>query len=495
MLRRFGWFGIVAAICLPVAVLATGVQLPYLDGPAGAPRPADVPDGDTEMAWLHTSTNGTTWERFVSGVVRAQSPDCGLTVDDTHAFSESTTGVPEVVVSRADRPGKLRIRWYKLTTDATTAHWVAALASRSPAPVALIGGGSSDRAADLAHALDARTDWRGVRPLLFMTTATADELSAADGSDATTRLIDVYDDRSFRFCFTNRQMAEAVVDFVLRGRGRRADTGGVGPPLVLSAVWLDDPFSTDLHARFLAALGPTAKPRTWEIPFSVGGFNLPNAYEMLAADGILAAARADPARPVLLVLPTVTQPARRLLRALIQAEPGLRDRLTVATGDGISVNALYRDGAFTWPVHALPVPLVLFTHSDPVAWDTPGGPAVPLGYELRPPNSTEEVRLFTEMTRVMCGAAFADPAGFPDAPELARRLHATTPPFFDDSGERRAGEGEHVVLLKPSAAGAPAEALLEVYRRSDGGGWRRVNSFPIDQRRRLPAGPPEPPRD
>jgi hypothetical protein len=29
-----------------------------------------VPPGDQEIAWIHTTTNGTTWERFVTGLKR-----------------------------------------------------------------------------------------------------------------------------------------------------------------------------------------------------------------------------------------------------------------------------------------------------------------------------------------------------------------------------------------------------------------------------------------
>lgn len=518
MLARFGWFFLVTAICLPVAVLATGVRIPGIDRPAGRPRPASVPSGDIEMAWLHTSTNGPTWERFVYGLVRTQLTVPGLTVDDSNAFNETTTAVPEVVFSMADRPGKLRVRWYKLTTDATTDHWVNALAERDPAPVALIGGGSSDRAADLARAMNRRKDWAGERPLLFITTATADELEPGpdDASDlraAAQNLIDVYDDLSFRFCFTNRQMAEAVIDFTEHNPERLATPsqqafGGVAsavalharlsaPPKVLSVVWKDDPFSTDLHDRFGDALRGKLPRETWEVRYSIGSFATPNFYEARTAESILAVCRDNPTRRILLILPTVTQPARRLLRALVEGEPRLRDRLVVVTGDGIPVNAFTRDGQFAWPVHALPVPVVLFTHNDPAGWDAPGSPAPP-GYELRPPNTTEEVLHFARLGRILVEGVFGlggtpgvgSPAG---SAELCRRLHARSPAFFEPSGERRGGSGEYVVVLRPNPPesgphGLP-EATLDIYRRSTHRGWEKVNTLDIDQRRAKPNGP------
>src|SRR4051812_7302040 len=68
-----------------------------------------VPDGDQEIAWFHTSTSGASWERFVVGIQRAQRDMPGLQVDDTSAFLEHTTSVPEVVLSWKNQPGKLRI--------------------------------------------------------------------------------------------------------------------------------------------------------------------------------------------------------------------------------------------------------------------------------------------------------------------------------------------------------------------------------------------------
>src|SRR5581483_1553891 len=92
-------------------------------------------------------------------------------------------------------------------------------------------------------------------------------------------LMDVYPSRSFRFCFTNQQMAQAVVDFVWS----QPDLAPYGNPLLaLSAVpaaavdpwmvlgplaahaqeshpsaaaleWDDDPYSIDLSNQFKVA--------------------------------------------------------------------------------------------------------------------------------------------------------------------------------------------------------------------------------------------------
>src|SRR5205085_3296861 len=94
-----------------------------------------------------------------------------------------------------------------------------------------------------------------------------------------TPLMDVYPGRSFRFCFTNRQMAEAVVDFLwsqpdLRPHGdprpalaavpqAAADPWGAAAQAAAQAVecapeaaaleWDDDPYSIDLSNQFQQA--------------------------------------------------------------------------------------------------------------------------------------------------------------------------------------------------------------------------------------------------
>ncbi|OWK36358.1 hypothetical protein FRUB_08921 [Fimbriiglobus ruber] len=533
--------------------MAFGVPIPFLDSPQGLPVPLPVPDGDQEMAWLHTSTSGMTWERFVCGVERAQTAIPGLRVDDSGAFVDQTTTAPEVVVSMDGRPGKLRIRWYKLTAGASTAHWVKALAKRETPPLALIGGGSSDRVVDLARALEAQTEWHGDRPLLLITTATADEVLADtdDGGDdlrpRTKNLLDVYDDRSFRFCFTNRQMAESVLDFVWANPALRPQIASDVAPLaicsaaaaarpirtslapppqhVFGVFWQDDPYSTDLYWQFRQALSKQLGPpgtnpmrvinespvefSSWELRYSVGGFSRPNLYEAQAVESLLHELNKLPPQRSLLVLPTVTQPARRFLRALTDAAPRIGNRLVAVTGDGIPVNAIYRDGEFAWPVRELSVPLVLFTHNSPVGWDGPNKAPPPPGYELYPPNSTEEVLHFSRLTRVVAEACYPRPGDGPEVPtrdglvsranDLAARFHGRTVPFFDANGDRLSGTNEYIVVVWPQVedeAGAPGrpDATMEVYRRGVDHLWQHVKTVEILPRRQTSANPADPAR-
>jgi hypothetical protein len=164
------------------------------------------------------------------------------------------------------------------------------------------------------------------------------------------------------------------------------------------------------------------------------------------------------------------------------------------TGDGISVNTFFRDRDFAWPVRSIPVPVVLFTHADPFAWDVSGGSPPPRGYELRPPepnqarSSTEDIQHFTRLTRIVASALFPDGgreiAHTPDA--LASSLKGLKPVFFDNEGNRRSGTGEHVVVLRPMPRdsaphdGVHTDAVLEVYvRQGEDRKWTQLHAQPL----------------
>src|SRR5262245_51372559 len=129
---RREWGGLLAAVAGGVAI---GV-LAWLSAPGTAEEPLAVPGGDQEIAWLHTPTSFEAWENFVWAAKRAEMahPDGppGLQVDDSGAFPEKTTAIPEIVIRRAGFAGALRIRWYKTTDRKTQEAWVAALAKRDP---------------------------------------------------------------------------------------------------------------------------------------------------------------------------------------------------------------------------------------------------------------------------------------------------------------------------------------------------------------------------
>src|SRR5262245_3004888 len=86
--------------------------------------PPPVPFGDREGAWIHAATSGSAWERFVAGVHRARREWPRLTVDDSRAFQDQTTAVPEVVLGVEGSSARIHVRWYKLTSATDSAYWV-----------------------------------------------------------------------------------------------------------------------------------------------------------------------------------------------------------------------------------------------------------------------------------------------------------------------------------------------------------------------------------
>src|SRR2546421_6847314 len=119
-------------ILIPVVVAAVAFGL---WGTSGATHPPGVPEGDQEIAWIHAATSGSSWERFVAGVHRAARDWPGLQVDDTRAFLDQTTATPEVVLGLDGCPGRLHLRWYKLSSGSGSADWVARLAARPTPPL------------------------------------------------------------------------------------------------------------------------------------------------------------------------------------------------------------------------------------------------------------------------------------------------------------------------------------------------------------------------
>ena len=496
---RYWWWALAV-----LGLIAAGVVAARLDwfraAPAGA-APLSVPAGDEEIAWLHNPTSYESWENFVAGVKRAEmeseSGPAGLKVDVSGAYPDRTTAVPEIIVTRAGYSGGVRIRWYKVTDEANQEAWVTALAARDRAPIAVLGGWSSDRAKELADAMR-EAPWRGERPLLLISQATADEVyRAAESYPAgyvPPQLIKLYD-RSFRFCFTNKQMAEAVTDYVFSDPALRPGPppAAEAPPLPGFAIaWEDDDYSVDLSRQFRREISKRGEepgaPRIGMIldtvPFSIGRLNRPNAREAAVAGEILRQLPAPGSRTVL-VLPTVSAPARRTLRALVQGNPGIGKQLVAITGDGISVNTFYRDRDFAWPVRSLPVPVVLFTHADPFAWDEAGGRIPPRDYAIHPPatgqarSTTEDIQHFTRVARIVAAGLF--PAGSREAAHSPDAVSATLRglKFFDDDGNRRSGTGEHVVVLRPTPPSEAADgriqtdAVLEVYVREAAGEGRK----------------------
>jgi hypothetical protein len=233
------------------------------------PQPSPVAEGEYEIVWLYGATNVAPWERFVAAVERAkkqlQDDFPGLEAQTEGAFPEQTTAVPEVALYWPKAKKRLVFRWYKLTSDWKTRDWVDALTHRQPPPLAIIGGNTSDGARDLAYRLKQLSAElpAAARPLLLLTTATADEVAPEEGVEDPGKfladhvgprpvpLTGVYPERTFRFCFTNAQMAAAVTQFIASRDDLRPDSD----PYYL-VKWEDDAYSRDLMEKgFWNALG------------------------------------------------------------------------------------------------------------------------------------------------------------------------------------------------------------------------------------------------
>ena len=109
---------------------------------------------------------------------------------------------------------------------------------------------------------------------------------------------------------------------------------------------------------------------------------------------------------------------------------------------------------------------------------------------------TAAIRLYTRLTRVVASGAFPDGESeltlSPD--RLDERLRSLRPAFFDRSGDRLGGTGEHVVVLRPTFAAETTrsrqpDGVLEVYSRQAGrADWVRVHTRPLS---RVEGGPQE----
>ena len=470
------------------AILVIGAAALILRSPPAQPRPTPSPvaQGDREIVWLYTATNASSWERFVAAVRRAgarlQADHPGLqTQIGDAAFPKQTTAVPEVALTLPGPGPRLVFRWYKLTSDWKTRDWVEALLKRRPPPLAIIGGSSSDGARELAWQLQKQSaDMpERERPLLLLTTATADRVTnPEDPADSEgVDLTRVYPDRTFRFCFSNKQMAAAMMRFLWSQDDLRPDAN---PAHMVQ--WDDDSYSHDLTDGFLGALPPTAGlPNPKRIASSVGSFLTPNRYEDDVVDQVLQDLeqnREHQRRP-LLVVTGQSAPSRRFLRELARTSPAQTRRLVVATGDAVSFNTVYRDRRVTWPIQDLPFPFVFFCHFNPIDADAGFRPEEETAgaNEVGPSaTGTEDVLLNGSIVETLVQAFSRDGKPAADAAELSARLGAIRhrgglfgydpegTPLFGPDFNRRAGAGENIVCLRPRFQGdraAPNAGGLE----------------------------------
>ncbi len=478
-------------VLVGVLVVAAVAWVYYSTRLPSRPVPLPAAEEDREIAWLNYATSTTAWQRFVQAVVAVTGVEPG-----PETFPRLTTSVPEIAVPLPGQKGKLRIRWYKLTNEWNARYWLKALVHARTPPLAIIGGTTTDSATEQARELRqavADLDEKD-RPLLLLTTATADrvpsETAPADPDDSVP-LIDLYPARTFRFCFSNRQMGEAITRFIWGQDELRPDAFPI-----YTVEWKDDPYSADLIRGFLDAIEPNLvrrvatgvatdwglsagfagnggfplgtltvehyhppdAPYLWanSIPWSVGSFDRPNRYEATAALDILENSDTHPRqRRCLLVLSGQSGPSRRLVRGMCRLSPIRTRRFVLASGDAIAFNTILRDRNVTWPIQDLPCSLLLFCHNNPVGEVTSSEPG-------NAASGTEDLLLYQDIIDALIQASThqgnlcREPDELRDGLRLLRvreervTLGDEGPYLFDSQGNRRGGTGEHVVWLRPS---------------------------------------------
>jgi hypothetical protein len=531
-----------AALAL-VALLVTGAGYLALVAlgvfaPTTAYRP--VPAGHQEIVFLAPATSGDTWERLVAAVDalhdesdRVHDGRPKILLDKRRAFVDLTADVPEVSLwLEGAEDARLWIRWYKLSAENNSERWVKLLTERGTPPLAFVGGDTSFRALRVAQALERhKGDWHGNAPLLLLSTATADRYIPNDVGNSNTvedrwpRLIDIYHGRSFRFAFTNARMATMVLDFIrshddqlwpgaapndalvaarlmaadpVQGAALSRAADDRLTPYLYTLKWDDDSFSADLADRFRFVfhkkfpLAREVSPN--QIEYSVGDFYQPNPSEAFVAGQLLPELEAMRDHRQLMLLPANAERARRFLRTLIRrSTPQDWRNLVVITGDSLNFNTIYRDRDVAWNIQDLPVPLVLFSHRNPVDEEVgfrEGAGAAGTG--------TEDLLLYRDILEALLLTAYQGPRLAGSADEVLRGFRALgwaggrvkaagdkARLLFNPQGDRHDGTGEHIVVLQPDAddRGRLAQATVTVWHLAGdpalAASWRQVRSLRV----------------
>ena len=542
-MRLFRWI-LVAGL---LAILGTAVYQSLLWRRFAETEVGRLDSDDQEIALIEPATSIDEWGRIVSAcklikkawtTTNPQLPD--LLVDDDDAFPGRSADVPEIRFAFQSSPKQsLRLRWYKISGEHSAESWIEKLHARGRMPLAIIGGGTSDRALILGKTLQERfPEPNQPSPILLITTATAEKASA-DGP----LLIAQYKERSFRFSFTNQSMVKALLRFVeqtpdlwvhrpieptllanaiasIAGAGEPWHAWGVlrgHPHLQPSAMhlvsWEDERYSkdlTELFEREFKSRNPLSEVfNDGSIAHSVGGFFQPAPLEQNAVDTFIGPRVITPHS--LLVLPTQMVRMRRFLINLRQRSPSTARNLVILNGDSISFNAVYRDRDVVWNILDLPYSLVFFTHRDPIS-EAAGFPRkkdaeanrMTLG---RTTTGTSDVLLHRDILEATLYAVLDDGRLLADGKQMRERMRATCwyraeangstahvgnsrlhglgdrhRQLFDDKGDRRVYTGEHVVWVKPiydedRVEGTSRISIWKRVREVEGGAWDRVEFF------------------
>src|SRR5262249_61298715 len=123
----------------------------------------------------------------------------------------------------------------------------------------------------------------------------------------------------------------------------------------------------------------------------------------------------------LVLLPIGADRARRFLRTLVRRAPQEVRNLVVISGDSLSFNTIYRDRDITWNMLDVPVPLVLFSHPNPVD-PAAGFRAQATGDDSACCTGTEVLLLYRDILETLVQAAYQDGRLLADADALIPRF-------------------------------------------------------------------------
>ncbi len=253
------------------------------------------------------------------------------------------------------------------------------------------------------------------------------------------------------------------------------------------------------------------------IAYSTGDYLNPNYLEAAAALQFSQGRSKSRSVRQLLVLPASTDRARRFLKAVINSDPLAASNLAVVSGDSITFNSIYRDHNVAWNILDLPVPLVFFSHRNPVFADSRRKDASglakgfhPHGTPDRPWATTgmQDLLLHRDVLEAVVTAAYHDGPLVTEADTLDQQLaqlywvpdrdeggkivdghvsfRKSTNPFFDKDRNRHQGTGEQIVLLEPQHLPDGVllpKAMLTVWSRQTTPGMHRMwskASAPLD---------------